>query len=549
MEALSLEVMLQSLKQVGSVVVMIALFTVVLETGLYVLFVKTLKHKYALPIMLLTPAAIGLTLLVVYPIGYELTLAFSNMSLDNFKKSYNITDQTLAKLQEEGVPSEILGSLKGFTDQEYPSEERLVQGVEAIIGQEQMVQYKELFIKHAQKQERVTLTNDTLNKLREQNIPEDVLTKLEGLIDQEYPAERNLLSELKKTIGQDAANEYKDLVVEYAQKTLVFKMTKRSFLKLRKDIPEEVLTQLTEQKGLINRTYFSEKEFLRDIEQAIGKDQIVQYKSAFLTYALANPGPIFGITEGIKNFKTIFTQPVLKQIHFFPVLWRTMLWTIIQVPTHVILGLGLAMLLNRPMKLRSLYRTLIVVPWAIPQVIAVMVWRGEFDSQYGFINIMLRSIGFAGLEWKTDPFWNFVAVNITNIWLGIPFMMVILLGGLQSIPQTYYEAADVDGATKWSKFRHITLPLLQPVMTPAIILGVIWTFNNFNVPFLINQNELESSDILVTALFRAAFEYNRYGFAAAFALVIFVILLLFCLIYMRVVKLDLGVTAGKKKKA
>jgi arabinogalactan oligomer / maltooligosaccharide transport system permease protein len=90
---------------------------------------------------------------------------------------------------------------------------------------------------------------------------------------------------------------------------------------------------------------------------------------------------------------------------------------------------------------------------------------------------------------------------------------------------------------------------MQPVMTPAIILGVIWTFNNFNVPYLINQNELESSDILVTALFRSAFEYNRYGFAAAFAVIIFLILLVFCLIYMRVVQLDLGLTAGKKKKA
>jgi arabinogalactan oligomer/maltooligosaccharide transport system permease protein len=139
-------------------------------------------------------------------------------------------------------------------------------------------------------------------------------------------------------------------------------------------------------------------------------------------------------------------------------------------------------------------------------------------------------------------------MNIVNIWLGVPFMMVILLGGLQSIPQTYYEAADVDGATKVDKFWHITLPLIQPVMTPAIVLGVIWTFNNFAVPFLINDYELETSDILVTALFRAAFEYSRYGFAAAFALVIFVILLTFCIVYMRIVKLDLRL-GGRKKKA
>jgi len=549
MEALSFDIMLQSFWQVGITVIGIIGFTILLEVILYLVFVKALKHKYALPIMLLAPAAIGLALLVVYPIGYELSLALSNMSLDNFKRSYNITDQALVKLEEDGVPADILVALKGFSDQEYASEEQLVRGIEAIIGEEQAAQYKDVFLQNVQEQEHITLTDQTLNHLQEQDIPEDVLTKLTALVNQEFASERALQGELKTTIGQEALTEYNDLIVMYAQKFPVFKMTRRSFLQLKKEIPEELLAALQEQKGLINKTYYSERDFLSDIEQATGTDQIAMYKSAFLTHALANPGPKFGISQGIANFIEIFTRPVLKQVHFFPVLWRTILWTAIQVPTHVILGLGLAMLLNRPMKLRGLYRTLIIVPWAIPQVIAVLAWRGEFHSQYGFFNIMLSAINLPGIEWKTNPFWNFVAINMTNIWLGIPFMMVILLGGLQSISGTFYEAADVDGASKWEKFRHITLPLLQPVMTPAIILGVIWTFNNFNVPFLLNDNELESSDILVTALFRAAFEYNRYGFAAAFAVVIFLILLVFCLIYMRVVKLDLGVTAGKKKKA
>jgi arabinogalactan oligomer/maltooligosaccharide transport system permease protein len=489
MHALSFDIMLQSLKQVGTAVIAILVFTIILELGLYLIFVRTLKHKYALPIMLLTPAAIGLFLLVIYPIGYELSLAISNMSLDNFKKSYNITDQTLTTLQEHGVPPETLSKLQGLSDQEYPSEDELLSGLEAIIGSEAVTQYKEQFLKQAQKK-----------------------------------------------VSDD-------------QQTTSFKITKRTLFNLKKDIPETIVKQLEEYKGMLNQIYPSEKKFLNDLEQTLGKEQFAQYKSAFLTYAIANPGPKFGIAQGIANFKAIFTEPVLKQVHFFPVLWRTILWTGIQVPIHVILGLGLAMLMNRPMKFRGLYRTLIVVPWAMPQVIAVLVWRGEFHSQYGFLNIMLRSVGLPGIEWKTDPFWNFVAMHITNIWLGVPFMMVILLGGLQSISQTFYEAADVDGASAWHKFRNITLPLLQPVMTPAIILGVIWTFNNFNVPFLINQNEIESSDILVTALFRAAFEYNRYGFASAFAVVIFVILLAFCLIYMRFVKLDLGLTAEKKKKA
>jgi arabinogalactan oligomer/maltooligosaccharide transport system permease protein len=112
-------------------------------------------------------------------------------------------------------------------------------------------------------------------------------------------------------------------------------------------------------------------------------------------------------------------------------------------------------------------------------------------------------------------------------------MMVILLGGMQSISGEYYEAAEIDGASGFSQFRHITLPLLRPVLTPAIILGTIWTFNLFNVPYLINQNELETSDILVTALFRAAFEYNRYGFSAAFAFVVFLVLLVYSVLYIR----------------
>ncbi len=113
-------------------------------------------------------------------------------------------------------------------------------------------------------------------------------------------------------------------------------------------------------------------------------------------------------------------------------------------------------------------------------------------------------------------------------------MMITLLGGLQSIDSTYYEAADIDGAGGVSKFRHITLPLLKPVLTPAVVLGIIWTFNNFNVPYFINENELETSDILVTALYRAAFEYNNYGFASTFAFVIFLLLMGLTVIYMRV---------------
>ncbi len=257
----------------------------------------------------------------------------------------------------------------------------------------------------------------------------------------------------------------------------------------------------------------------------------------------------YGLAPFWNNIVTVFTRPILQQQTFFPVLLRTLAWTFVQVTFHVTLGFFLASLMNRPMKMRGIYRTLILFPWAIPQVIAVLAWRGEFNFEYGYFNIMLRNLNLTPVNWMSDPVWNWVAVNITNIWLGVPFMSVILLGGLQSIDSSYYEAAEMDGASKMDQLRNITLPLMQPVMTPAIILGVIWTFNQFNVPFFINQQELETSDILITALYRAAFEYNRYAFAAAFALVIFAILLVFTLIYMRVTGFELQVGEEKKRLA
>lgn len=236
---------------------------------------------------------------------------------------------------------------------------------------------------------------------------------------------------------------------------------------------------------------------------------------------------------GFEQYKKVFTSPVLKQTMFWPLLGRTVLWTAVNVFFHVTGGLILALLLNREMKFKGIYRAIIILPWAIPQIIAVMAWRNEFHYEYGFINVVLSNMGMEPIKWLTDPLWNFIAMCITNIWLGIPFMMVILLGALQSVSGEYYEAAEIDGATNWQMFWKITLPMIQPVVTPAVILGVVWTFNNFNIPFFINQFELESSDILVTALFRAAFQYNRYGFSAAFAFVIFLVLLLYSVFYVK----------------
>ena len=243
--------------------------------------------------------------------------------------------------------------------------------------------------------------------------------------------------------------------------------------------------------------------------------------------------PDYSLAIGFKNFIRVFSKPILKSETFFPVLLRTFLWTS-QVFIHASFGMLLAMLLNRPgLKFRNIYRAILILPWAMPQVISALAWRSEFNFGYGFPNILLNKIGMEGIQWKSDPIWNFIAMMLTNVWLGIPFMMVISLGGLQSISNEYYEAAHMDGASGWAKFTNITLPLMKPVLAPSVMLGIIWTFNNFNIPYFINEMKLETSEILVTALYRAAFNFNQYGFSAAFAIVIFALLFSITLIYVK----------------
>jgi arabinogalactan oligomer/maltooligosaccharide transport system permease protein len=271
----------------------------------------------------------------------------------------------------------------------------------------------------------------------------------------------------------------------------------------------------------------------------IGYPLLWELNVSFTSMSLRNfkdPG-FLGIANdmfvGLDNYIEVFTMPVLKLTGFWQLLGQTILWTFINVFFHVTLGMALALLLHRKMRGKGIYRALIILPWAVPQIIALLIWRTEYNFEYGAVNQLLAFVGLGPYPWLSDPMWNFAAMVITNVWLGVPFMMVIILGGLQSIPYDYYEAAEIDGASSRQSFRRITLPLLRPVLTPAIILGTVWTFNNINVPFFINQNELETSDILVTALFRQAFQYNRYGDAAAFAFVIFLLLLAFTVVYIR----------------
>ena len=224
---------------------------------------------------------------------------------------------------------------------------------------------------------------------------------------------------------------------------------------------------------------------------------------------------------GLTHYFRLFAEA-----DFYRIFGKTIAWTAINLVFHFTLGLGAALLLNRKLPGRNIYRALLILPWAMPQYISALTWRGMFNVEYGAVNLMLGKIGIEAVPWFTSEFWAFMAPVITNIWLGFPFVMVIALGGLQSIPRELYEAARIDGAGPVRQFFSITLPMLKPVLMPALVLGTIWTFNNLNVMWLVTDQGLpaDKTHILVTYVYKAAFQYYRYGYAAAFSVFIFLVL-------------------------
>lgn len=248
---------------------------------------------------------------------------------------------------------------------------------------------------------------------------------------------------------------------------------------------------------------------------------------------------IFETWVGLGNFVDILSDVhvvkntesgrVFDYTNFYWTLGFTVVWTISNVLIGVTLGLVLALILNtKGLALRPMYRVLLILPWAVPTYITALVWQGMFHKQFGVVNQIFQIFGADAVAWFDRPLTSFLAVLTTNGWLSFPFMMVVSLGALQSIPADLYEAARVDGATRWQQFKAITLPSLRPALVPAVILSVIWTFNQFNVIYLVSAGQpAGATEILITQAYKLAFEQYRYGYAAAYSTVIFLILLVY----------------------
>lgn len=247
------------------------------------------------------------------------------------------------------------------------------------------------------------------------------------------------------------------------------------------------------------------------------------------------PNPNRAKVVGIDNYVDVITG---ERGRFWLQFQNTIVWTIACVLLHYGLGLGLAVLLNRNFRGRSLYRVLLIVPWAVPAFVSAFAWKFLFNPKFGVINTVLENVGIGGVDWFNHRWTALSAAIVTNVWLGVPFMMVAILGGLQSINGDLYEAAAIDGASPWQRFRNITMPGLRPVSSTVILLGTIWTFNMFPIIFFVTGGEpAGQSEILVTGAFRYAFEGVRnYSMAATYGVIILSMLIVYAGVYRRLLR-------------
>ncbi|WP_044915774.1 carbohydrate ABC transporter permease [Butyrivibrio sp. WCE2006] len=234
---------------------------------------------------------------------------------------------------------------------------------------------------------------------------------------------------------------------------------------------------------------------------------------------------------GVENYVTVLSGSIRNV--FFPVLAWTVCFAVISTFGAYFAGLILAILLNNPnMKESKIYRAVLIVPWALPSTIAILAWQGLLNEQYGGINNLLHMLGINfNIPWMTDAFWARVAIIIVNVWLGFPYMMNVCLGGLQSISNDYYEAARIDGASKWQCFKSITFPMVFHLSVPLVISSFAANFNNFGNIYMITQggparvdNQFAGyTDILASTTYKMTTWSNRYELSATFSVLIFLI--------------------------
>ncbi|WP_170145259.1 carbohydrate ABC transporter permease [Ammoniphilus oxalaticus] len=215
---------------------------------------------------------------------------------------------------------------------------------------------------------------------------------------------------------------------------------------------------------------------------------------------------------------------------------NTLVFTCCSVALKMIIGMIGALLLNTKRKGAKVYWSIFMIPWLAPSVVAALVWKWILHDQFGILNQVLRQIGLLDhqVAWLSDPLLAFIAVVVVDAWVGVPFMIVVLLAGMQTIPREWYEAAVVDGANRWRRFLHITLPGLKPIVIVMGTISLIGTFNSFNIIYtMTGGGPIDSTTTMALHIHRTAFTNYDFGYASALSVVTFVLIMGVATFYIR----------------
>jgi N,N'-diacetylchitobiose transport system permease protein len=237
---------------------------------------------------------------------------------------------------------------------------------------------------------------------------------------------------------------------------------------------------------------------------------------------------------GLSNFKEVFTDE-----HLRASLVNTVLFGTACVIGTMVFGFAVALLLNERLKGNFVFSIAVLLPWAVPAIAAAAIWKWLFDPSYGFVNWALVHLGFDSFQdyaWFASRFSAYVAIFITVCWQSFPFIALSLLAGLQTLPKETLQAAAVDGAGSWQRFRLVTLPLLRPIIAVLVVFSTIWDFKIFDQIYVMAAGVPDrSADTAAVAAYREGFALSHYGLGSAVAVVLFLILLAFSLLYVRLI--------------
>ena len=263
---------------------------------------------------------------------------------------------------------------------------------------------------------------------------------------------------------------------------------------------------------------------------------------SFTHYNLVRPNtPIFNTFAGLSNYTKIFSDA-----KFLQSIGNTVKWTAVNLAAQLVFAMLLALVLNKRLRGRSFFRTMSLVPWAVPHSIAAMTFTFLFNANVGIINILAVKLGLLSepVSWLGNTQSAFWCVAFVAIWKGIPFQMIFILAALQAISSEIYESAEVDGANQWQQFWRITLPIIKEPLAIATILNLIGIVSCFNTIWLMTEGgPLYSSEIIYTYAYRQGFIVHDLGTASAASMVLFVIMMLRSTVYLRLARGDRGVSA------